>query len=119
MIAQGQIDAGKRLLEEVFRQLPKDRVPIRIMLHCGLLVCEAHSGDWTGWDHHCSTIVRMVEQSDYVDADVAYHLEQAGTLAIDAGEIQRGRTALVVSKGLYLALGRTEDAEAVNVRLHS
>lgn len=117
LIAQDRVSTGQRLLREVLVTVAKERTPTLITLRSGLLVAAAHERSWLEWDEHCSFIINGINVSDYVNADVASLLFSAGKLAKNAGEAQRSRTVMVVSKGLYLALGRTEDAEAVSQAL--
>ena len=114
MLAKGDFEEARSLLQSLFKNVATDRTPIRIQIRCGLLVCAAHFSDWIKWDHHMGAISKLIERSDYVDADVALHLYEAGKLAVKATEAQRGRSALVISKGLYLALQREEDADKVS-----
>jgi tetratricopeptide (TPR) repeat protein len=117
LIAQDRVEEGQRLLREVLVSVAKERVPIIVMVRCGLLVGAAHDCAWIEWDEHCAKIIRGIESSDYVDADVAALLFMAGKMAADAGEIQRSRSVMVVSKGLYLGLGREEAAREVSTHL--
>ena len=114
LIAQDRIEEGQRLLREVLVSVAKERSPTIIVIRCGLLLAAAHDCMWLEWDDHCAKIIKRIEISDYVDADVAGLLFTAGKMASAAGEMQRARSVMVVSKGLYLALGRLEDAVEVS-----
>ena len=114
LIAQDRIEAGQRLLREVLVTIAKERTPTLITLRSGLLVAAAYDRLWLEWDEHRAFVIKGIEMSDYVDADVAALLRRAGEIAIEAGEAQRAHTVLVVSKGLYLALGRSDKAQAVS-----
>lgn len=82
--------------------------------HVALLACMAGEGFWAPWDEHLAEGQRLLEESDWVDPDIAPLAERAGDLALAAGEPARAARAFGIAVHQWSRLGRKGRAAQVS-----
>ena len=83
------------------------------VLHVATLPCLAATGRWTAWRRHQEQAAVLLEQSAFVDVDVAQLAEHAGRIARDAGRPDEARAAWAIARAQWLALGDGRRAGSV------
>lgn len=77
-----------------------------------LLPCDAALRAWDDWDQHFAVMVRLFEETGYIEADCPRCLGLAGRLAADAGEPWRARQALLLAAKQCWELGLRDEARS-------
>lgn len=89
--------------------------PMQGTLHALLLAPVMAEGDGTGFDQHLRSARTLLEETGYVDPDVANMARLAGDVAREAGQESRARDAYQLSAQQLRALGREDEARHVEV----
>jgi tetratricopeptide (TPR) repeat protein len=83
------------------------------LAHLVLVLVETHDGQWAEWDARFKVGVGLLEETGFVDVDVARTFELIGEAALAAGEVQRARISLQLSEQHWEELERAEEAARV------
>jgi tetratricopeptide (TPR) repeat protein len=86
-------------------------------VYCVLLVCDAGERDWSAWAHHLGRALEVLQDTSYLDLDIATVAELAGNLARDAGEPKHAAAAYQLSAKQWRGLERNEDGARVEMAL--
>ncbi len=82
-----------------------------------LLVTAAATRDWTRWDGHFGRGRQLQADTGFVDPDVARAASRAGEFALEVGDRERARRGFEIAVSQWRALGRTQEEQAVLLRL--
>ncbi len=83
-----------------------------------LLPALAALGDWAAWDEQFDVGERMLEETGFVEIDIARMAERAAEIALESGDSTRARKAFALAQVQYWALDREQDAARVESRVH-
>jgi eukaryotic-like serine/threonine-protein kinase len=89
--------------------------PMQGTLHALLLAPVIADGDGPGFDLHLSSARTLLDETGYIDPDVANMARLAGDVARGIGEESRARSAYQLSAHQLRALGREDEARHVEV----
>ncbi len=73
-------------------------------VHLALCCAHAGLGAWTRYDDELEQACRLLEESNWVDRDIAHHAEVAAGLAHDAGERERAARAAALAEAQWSSL---------------
>jgi tetratricopeptide (TPR) repeat protein len=82
-----------------------------------LLPCCAHFGDWAAWDVHLEQAKQTLDETGYVEVDLAHHAYVGAFIAADAGERARAIDGLRLAVRQWKALYRSEEVKAALARI--
>jgi len=86
--------------------------------HLALACCEAHRGNWKGWDAHVHDARVVLGRTGYADEDTARMAFRAAQGASRAGKPDRARNAWSLSRSLWRILDRSVELKKVERLLH-
>lgn len=109
--AREALERGAAILED------HGRLDALAWIHTALLSCCVAAADWEGFALHFDNARLLLDESRYLDLDIAEVARLAGDLAADAARAVEARQAYGLSERQWAALGRTEEAEEVRRRL--
>ncbi len=89
------------------------------LVYVTLLPCVAADHDWTAWDGYFSHAVEILEESEWVDRDIAFHAQLGGEMAMKNGDPNRARAALELALAQWETLGVEDKVEEVSGILES
>jgi serine/threonine protein kinase/tetratricopeptide (TPR) repeat protein len=84
---------------------------VHAVVHLLLLCCAAADGAWGEWDERLAVAQSMLNETEFVDLDVAQALERAAQLAREQGQAARARAAWRAAAAQWAALGRSTEAQ--------
>jgi serine/threonine protein kinase/tetratricopeptide (TPR) repeat protein len=118
LIQRGQYPRAQAALERILLfSLEARHHSLRVMTHAALICCAAASGDWDGFDHHLARASALLSETQFVDVDIAVLGQQGAELAKKSGEVPRARALYTLVLAHWRALGREQDASAVEAEL--
>ena len=82
-----------------------------------LLPCCAHQEDWHAWDLHLELAKKSLDETGYVEVDLAHHAYIGAFLAADAGETSRAIAGLRLAIRQWKALYRPDEVKAALARI--
>ncbi|MCB9536146.1 MAG: protein kinase [Myxococcales bacterium] len=88
--------------------------PLEAVCYVALLVCDAVDADWAAWREHLTAATRVLDETGFVDRDLATVARRAGQTALDAGEPIAARGAFILALTQWRSLGRTDEVEALD-----
>ncbi len=88
-------------------------------IQVALVACAACLEDWDGWEHHMLQARQALEQTAFVDPDVAWSATIAGRRALEAGHQQRAAAALSLALEQRKALGHQQEIEELETLLET
>jgi serine/threonine protein kinase/tetratricopeptide (TPR) repeat protein len=107
-------------LERVLRRsLNSGQRPLEAGARSWLSVCAAGRQEWSRCDDQLERADELLQETGYVDSDMARAFFLVGHLAGGAGQILTAREAYQLSIDQWVALGRHGDAEPVQERLRA
>jgi len=83
------------------------------LAHSVLVLVEAHDQRWEAWDQEMEVGKALLEETGFVDIDVARAFEQAGRVCLAAGEVDRARRVLASAQQHWEVLEREEQSARV------
>jgi len=118
LLAREQYEAAQLIFERVLTELEDaDRPGYQGVVHVEMLPCLVVSEDWPGWDHHYLEGSKLLSEHAQVSDDVAWSAQQAGVLALEAGDRHRAKLAFELALAQWCRLNRVDDEEQVHQRL--
>jgi len=115
LLAQDRFGEARGMFAEALRlALSHHHLGLAGALNVALLACLAGEGFWAPWDEHLAEARRLLEESDWVDPDIAPLAERAGDLAQAAGEDRRAARAFAIAEHQWTKLGRKGRAAQVS-----
>lgn len=112
LIDKGDLTEAHALLESaVARSDAGAHATASAMIRMGLLVCEAHMGDWSRWSTRFGGM-RLLIDGTLTTADVAYDARRVARLAAAANQRTCADALWSLAVEQFRALGRTADADA-------
>ena len=106
IIKRGRYDDARRELEAVRRRFARaGRRQFEAAANAVLLPCYAAGGEYVEFDIACAAAARILQETNFVESDIAWPAQLAGELLSQAGEIDRARTAWELALGQWTALG--------------
>ncbi len=113
---QGRWAEAREILESALSIFDRQGLaPMQGTLHALLLAPVMAEGDGTGFDQHLDSARTLLEETAYVDPDVANMARLAGDVAREAGEESRARDAYQLAAQQLRALGREDEARHVEM----
>ncbi len=88
--------------------------PVEGLAYAALLLCDAADRDWTSWGAHLSAATRVLDQTGFVDRDLASVARQAGEEALAADEPRQARGAFLLALTQWRSLGRTDQVDVLD-----
>ncbi len=114
-LAREQVDEADPLFEQGLDQLRHThRRGYLGLLHIARLPACAYHGDWKRWDHHLQKGQNLLDDTGFVDEDLAQLAQDAGQRALQAGQPRRGSDALSLARRQWLAVGRQDRAAEID-----
>ena len=110
-------EARPVLLEALAGTAAAGQRAIHAVVQLLLLSAAAAEGNWQEWDERSAVAMALLEDTGFVDVDVARALERAARLARDAGQHARAEAALRAAVGQWRSLGREGLAAAAEGEL--
>ena len=118
LLHRGHFGRAKGVLEEVLEAFHSGgRRSLEGALHAFLLPCAAHTLDWRGWRKHLERARLLLEESGFVDGDIAWAAELGAEQAAAMGGIGEALAALSLAGAQWQALGDQQRVEAVRKRI--
>ena len=106
-------EAGQMLERVLQRTTTSGLRPMASAARIWLAACAAGLRDWPAFDEHLESVEESLEETGFVDSDIARGAELAAELACDGGERGGAREALEMAVKQWGSLGRTTEAERV------
>jgi serine/threonine protein kinase/tetratricopeptide (TPR) repeat protein len=117
---RGEYADARRRLERVEPVLiEKERRNPLAWLYVVLLLCDAGERDWANWTLHWSKAEQQIEDTGYIDLDIATVAEMAASAARDAGQPIHAERAYRLALTQWLALGRDDGVARVSSQLEA
>jgi tetratricopeptide (TPR) repeat protein len=108
LLARGHFDKAREVLGEVLDAFHRGgRRSLEGALHVFLLSCAAQALDWKGWKRHLEGARTLLEESGFVDSDIAWAAELGAEQAEAMGGREEALAALQLAKAQWKALGNT------------
>jgi serine/threonine protein kinase/tetratricopeptide (TPR) repeat protein len=85
--------------------------------HLAMAIVSAHEERWILWDHHLTEGRELLAETRFADEETAQLAAAAGEAALRLEQPARARDAQALARTLWVALGRTSEAEALERRL--
>ena len=108
------LDVLRPLGERVARQR---RGPMQAAVAVAMLPALAHVGAFDEFDTEAERARVLLDETGFVDADIARKASQAGAAATTAGQPGRARVAFTIARGQWAGLGKDVEVSAVEERL--
>ena len=107
-------------LERVLqRSLASGQRPLEAGARTWLAACAAGRDDWNRCDEELERANELLQETGYVDSDMARGFFHAGVQAEESGELVIARDAFKLSIRQWEALGRDQDSAPARARLES
>ncbi len=117
---QGRYAEARPVLEEGLENVrAQGRRGIEGCVRICLLPALGALGDWAAWDRHFYEGERLLEETGFVEIDIARMAEKAGEIAAAHGDFTRARQAWALAQVQYWALDREQDAARIEGRVHA
>ena len=107
-------------LERVLqRSLASGQRPLEAGARTWLAACAAGRDDWNRCDEELERANELLQETGYVDSDMARGFFHAGVQAEESGELVIARDAFKLSIRQWEALGRDQDSAPARARLEA
>ena len=115
---EGRHDEARAQLVEVLRSAEVQSYrTLAVYTHICLAGCVAALRDWAAWERHLDAGRRLLDSTLFVDADLARAAEDAGAVALAAGQTIRARDAWDIARLQWARLSRGRDVARVDALL--
>jgi len=114
LLARGRFHNACAVLTEVLDAFHRGgRRSLEGALHVFLLPCMAEAVDWRRWRRHLRSATELLQDSGFVDGDIAWAAELGAQRAVEHGAAQEALQALRLALDQWRALGNSERVEKV------
>lgn len=118
LVEQERWDDALEVLRPLGRRVERQkRGPMQAAVAVALLPCLAQVGAFEEFDEEARHATALLEETGFVDADIARKATQAGVAAAAAGQTERAHAAFSIARGQWAGLGKTAEVAAVDERL--
>ena len=118
LLEQNKFDMALGYMQEALKRAKISERPAYLGLaHAGMAACAAGLENWTGFDAHFAAARRLLEQTSFIDHDLARLGEVAGEHAEAAGQRERAGEAYAFALDQWRAVGDDDRAEAIEEKI--
>jgi len=115
---QGRYADARPVLEEGLEKVhAQGRRGIEGCVHVAMLPSLGALADWPAWDRHFERGEALLEETGFIEIDIARMAERAGDIAAEAGHRGRARQAYGLAQVQYWGLDREQDASRIDERV--
>ncbi len=118
LLHRGHFERAQAVLREVLEAFHRGgRRSLEGALHVFLLPCAAQAVDWRAWRRHLEGATTLLQESGFVDGDIAWAAELGADQAERMGGLAEARAALALASAQWRALGNPTRTKAVEERI--